>query len=141
MEVTEEKNGLSGLCSSYSVHMLGYVTNDPLQRDYVSSRRQIYTLQSVCVFFLLCYCSLFVSYLATLSVNQTIYIYIYIHVIIIQFNSKLNSPEANYKVSKGKKMGRVRNKKVSENNVLIKVKIIKYKMTMNTLLLLLITTT
>jgi hypothetical protein len=50
---------------------------------------------------------------------------------IIQFNSislcaKLNSPEANYKVSTGKKMGRVRSKKVSENNVLIKIKIIKY---------------
>jgi hypothetical protein len=41
--------------------------------------------------------------------------------IIIQFNSiylraKLNSPEANYKVSTGKKMGRVRSKKESENN-------------------------
>jgi hypothetical protein len=40
---------------------------------------------------------------------------------IIQFNSiylcaKLNSPQANYKVSTGKKMGRVRSKKVSENN-------------------------
>jgi hypothetical protein len=50
----------------------------------------------------------------------------------IQFNSiylcaKLNSPEANYKVSTGKKMGRVRSKKVSENNVLMKIKIIKYK--------------
>jgi hypothetical protein len=59
-----------------------------------------------------------------------------------QFNSiylcsKLNSPEANYKVSTGKKMGRVR----SENNILIKIKIRKYKMTMSTLLLLLITTT
>jgi hypothetical protein len=37
--------------------------------------------------------------------------------LIIQFNSiylcaKLNSPEANYKVSTGKKMGRVRSKKV-----------------------------
>jgi hypothetical protein len=58
----------------------------------------------------------------------------------IQFNSiylcaKLNSPEANYKVSRGKKMGRVISKKVSENNVLIKIKIIKYKMTMSTLLL------
>jgi hypothetical protein len=63
----------------------------------------------------------------------------------IQFNSiylcaKLNSPEANYKVSTGKKMGRVRSKKVSENNILIKVKIIKYKMTMSTLLVLLLTT-
>jgi hypothetical protein len=42
-------------------------------------------------------------------------------IIIIQFNSiylsaKPNSPEANYKVSTGKKMGRVRSKKVSENN-------------------------
>jgi hypothetical protein len=51
-----------------------------------------------------------------------------------QFNSiylcaKLNSPEANYKVSTGKKMGRVRSKKESENNILIKIKIIKYKMT------------
>jgi hypothetical protein len=57
--------------------------------------------------------------------------------------AKLNSPEANYKVSTGKKMGRVRSKKVSEkNNILINVKkIIKYKMTMSTLLLLLITTT
>jgi hypothetical protein len=66
--------------------------------------------------------------------------------IIIQFNSvylcaKLNSPEANYKVSTGNKMGRVRSKKVSENNVLIKIKIIKYLMTMSTLILLLITTT
>jgi hypothetical protein len=58
----------------------------------------------------------------------------------IQFNlfiylcAKLNSPEANYKVSTGKKMGRVRSKKVIENNVLIKIKIIKYKMTMSTLL-------
>jgi hypothetical protein len=51
---------------------------------------------------------------------------------------KLNSPKANYKVSTGKKMGR---EKVSENNILIKIKIIKYKMTMSTLLLLLITTT
>jgi hypothetical protein len=47
----------------------------------------------------------------------------------MQFNSiylcgKLNSPKANYKVSTGKKMGRVRSKKVSENNVLIKIKII-----------------
>jgi hypothetical protein len=33
-------------------------------------------------------------------------------------------------------MGRVRSKKVSENNVLIKRKIIKYKMTISTLLLL-----
>jgi hypothetical protein len=46
----------------------------------------------------------------------------------IQFNSiylctKLNSPEANYKVSTGKKMRRVR--RISENNVLIKIKIIK----------------
>jgi hypothetical protein len=45
----------------------------------------------------------------------------------IQFNSiylcaKLNSPEANYKVCTGKKMGRVRSKKESENNVLIKIK-------------------
>jgi hypothetical protein len=47
----------------------------------------------------------------------------------------------NYKVSTGKKMGRVRRKKESENNVLIKIKIIKYKMTMSTLLSLLITTT
>jgi hypothetical protein len=58
----------------------------------------------------------------------------------IKFNSiylcaKLNSPEARYKVSTGKKMGRVRSKKVSENNVLIKIKIIKYKMTVGTLLL------
>jgi hypothetical protein len=64
----------------------------------------------------------------------------------IKFNSiylcaKLNSPEANYKVSTGKKMGRVRSKKTSESNVLIKIKIIKYEMTMSTLLLLLITTT
>jgi hypothetical protein len=56
-----------------------------------------------------------------------------------QFNAiylcaKLNSPEANYKVSTGKKMSRVRSKKVSENNVFIKIKIIKYK-TMSTLLL------
>jgi hypothetical protein len=47
----------------------------------------------------------------------------------IQFNSiylcaKLNSPEANCKVSTGKKMGRVRSKKVSQNNVLIKIKYI-----------------
>jgi hypothetical protein len=48
---------------------------------------------------------------------------------------KLNSPEANYKVSTDKKMRRVKSKKVSENNVLIKIKIIKYKMTMNTLVL------
>jgi hypothetical protein len=41
--------------------------------------------------------------------------------------AKLNSPEANYKVSTGKKMGRVRSKKVSENNVLIRIIIIKYK--------------
>jgi hypothetical protein len=60
----------------------------------------------------------------------------------IQFNSiylcaKLNSPEADYKVSTGKKMGRVRSKKVSENNnILIKIKIIKYKIIMSTLLLL-----
>jgi hypothetical protein len=65
---------------------------------------------------------------------------------IIKLNSiylcaKLNSPEANYKVSTGKKMGKVRSKKVSENNILIKIKIINYKMTMSTLLLLLITTT
>jgi hypothetical protein len=58
----------------------------------------------------------------------------------IKFNSiylcaKLNSPEANYKVSTGKIMRRVRSKKVSENNVLINIKIIKYKMTMSTLLL------
>jgi hypothetical protein len=45
----------------------------------------------------------------------------------IQFNSmylyaKLNSPEANYKASTGKKMGRVRSKKVNENsNIVIKV--------------------
>jgi hypothetical protein len=55
--------------------------------------------------------------------------------ITIQFNSiylcaKLNSPVANYKVSTGKKMRRVRSKKVSESNNLIKLKIIKYKMTM-----------
>jgi hypothetical protein len=49
--------------------------------------------------------------------------------------AKLNSPEANYKVSTGKKVARVRSKKVSENNVLIKIKIIKYKMTMSKLLL------
>jgi hypothetical protein len=54
---------------------------------------------------------------------------------------KTYSPEANYKVSTGKKMGRVRSNKVSENNVLIKIKIINYKMTMSTLLLLLITIT
>jgi hypothetical protein len=64
----------------------------------------------------------------------------------IQFNSiylcvKLNSLEANYKVSTGNKMGRVRSKKVCENNILIKIKVIKYEMTMSTLLLLLITTT
>jgi hypothetical protein len=58
----------------------------------------------------------------------------------IQFNSiylcvKLNSPEANYKVSTGKKMGRVRSKKISENNVLIKIKITKYEIAMSTLLL------
>jgi hypothetical protein len=52
---------------------------------------------------------------------------------IIQFNSiylcaELNSPEANYKVSTGKKMGRVRSKKVSENNHIV-IKVIKYKMT------------
>jgi hypothetical protein len=35
-------------------------------------------------------------------------------------------------------MGRVRSKKVGENNILIKVKIIKYKMTMSTLLLIII---
>jgi hypothetical protein len=35
-------------------------------------------------------------------------------------------------------MGRVRSKKISENNVLIKVKIIKYKMAMSKLLLLLL---
>jgi hypothetical protein len=51
------------------------------------------------------------------------------------------SPEANYKVSTGKKMGKVRSKKENENNVLIKIKIIKYKMTISTLLSLLITTT
>jgi hypothetical protein len=55
-------------------------------------------------------------------------------IIIIQFNpiylcAKLNSPETNYKVSTAKKMGRVRSKKVSENNILIKIKIINYKMT------------
>jgi hypothetical protein len=38
-------------------------------------------------------------------------------------------------------MGRVRSKKVSKNNILIKIKIIKYKMTTSTILLLLITTT
>jgi hypothetical protein len=32
-------------------------------------------------------------------------------------------------------MGRVTSKKVSENNILIKIKIIKYKITMSTLLL------
>jgi hypothetical protein len=37
---------------------------------------------------------------------------------------QFNSPEANYKVSTGKKMRRVRSKKVSENNVLIKIEII-----------------
>jgi hypothetical protein len=50
--------------------------------------------------------------------------------VIIQFNSiylcaKLNSPEANYKVSTGKKIGRVRSKKVSENNIIV-TKVIKY---------------
>jgi hypothetical protein len=70
---------------------------------------------------------------------------IIIIIIIIQFIpvylcAKLNSPEANYKASTGKKMRRVRSKKESENNVLIKIKIIKYKMTKSTLLLLLITT-
>jgi hypothetical protein len=40
--------------------------------------------------------------------------------------AKLNSPEANYKVSTGKKMRRVASKKVSENIILIKIKIIKY---------------
>jgi hypothetical protein len=49
--------------------------------------------------------------------------------IIIQFNSlyfcaKLNSQETNYKVSTGKKMGRVRNKKTSENNNIV-IKVIK----------------
>jgi hypothetical protein len=49
--------------------------------------------------------------------------------ILIQFNSiylcgKLNSPEANYKVSTGKKMGRVRSKNVSENNNIV-IKVIK----------------
>jgi hypothetical protein len=51
-------------------------------------------------------------------------------IIIIQFNSiqfylcaKLNSPEANYKISTNKKMGRVRSKKVSEsNNIVINIK-------------------
>jgi hypothetical protein len=38
-------------------------------------------------------------------------------------------------------MGRVRRKKESENDVLIKIKIIEYKMAMSTLLLLLIATT
>jgi hypothetical protein len=38
-------------------------------------------------------------------------------------------------------MGRVRSKKESENNVLIKIKIIKYEITVSTLLLPLITTT
>jgi hypothetical protein len=38
-------------------------------------------------------------------------------------------------VNTGKKMERVRSKKVSENNALIKIKIMKYKMTMSTLLL------
>jgi hypothetical protein len=45
----------------------------------------------------------------------------------VQFNSfylcaKLNSPEANYKVGTGKKMGSARSKKPSENNILIKKK-------------------
>jgi hypothetical protein len=58
------------------------------------------------------------------------------HPVVIQFNAiylcaKLNSPEANYKVSTGKKMGRVRRKKESENNVLIKIKIIKYNNSSN----------
>jgi hypothetical protein len=50
---------------------------------------------------------------------------VFVH--IIQFNSvylyaKLKSPEANYKVSTGKKMGSVRGKKASENkNIIIKV--------------------
>jgi hypothetical protein len=35
-------------------------------------------------------------------------------------------------------MGRVRSKKVSENNILIKIKIIKYNMTMSTLLIIII---
>jgi hypothetical protein len=38
------------------------------------------------------------------------------------------------------KLAQARKWEVSENNVLIKIKIIKYKMTMSTLLLLLITT-
>jgi hypothetical protein len=47
----------------------------------------------------------------------------------IQLNSiylcaKLNSPEANYIISTGKKMGRVRSKKVSENNNIV-IKVIK----------------
>jgi hypothetical protein len=45
-----------------------------------------------------------------------------VYILVIQFNlfiAKLNSPEANYKVSTGKKMRRVRSKKVSENNVLM----------------------
>jgi hypothetical protein len=50
--------------------------------------------------------------------------------VVILFNSiylcaKLNSPEASYKVSTGKKMGRVRRKKASENsNIVIKIIII-----------------
>jgi hypothetical protein len=38
--------------------------------------------------------------------------------------AKLNSPKANYKVSTGKTMGRVRSKKVSENNNIV-IKVIK----------------
>jgi hypothetical protein len=44
----------------------------------------------------------------------------------IQFNlfmCKTYQPRGQYKVSTGKKMRRVRSKKVSENNVLIKIKI------------------
>jgi hypothetical protein len=49
----------------------------------------------------------------------------------IQSNSiylcaKLNSPEANYKVSTVKNMGRVRSKKVSQNNNIL-IKVINYK--------------
>jgi hypothetical protein len=80
------------------------------------------------------------TYLLIFLNSEKLFPLITIIIIIIQFNSiylcaKLNSPDANYKVSTGKKMGRVRSKKVSENNVLIKIKVIKYKMTMSTLLL------
>jgi hypothetical protein len=71
----------------------------------------------------------------SLRKSNTIPLSIITTIIIIQFNfqfnsiylcAKLNSPKANYNVSTGKKMGRVRSKKVSENNVSIKIKIIKY---------------